>query len=278
MSVDGITSFMTKGHEANGKIIKLDESINEILHKHNYPKSVSRLLSELLVINVYLGHGLKSDGIVTCQMQSDNSILHLLVSEYVYGGKIRGYASIKDEFPANEDYDFERLVGNGHLIVTYESAGERYQGVIELKNGSISNSFKEYLEQSEQIDSELKIFSKIENDKFHAAGMIIKKLPKKESDENKDFDENWEKFSVFVQSLKEDEMFNLSEEDILRRLFHEDGVIMYDKDKIDFSCRCSREKMEKIINNIDEKEKEDLKVDGKIAIKCQFCGNEEFFD
>lgn len=278
MSRDFVIPFITKNHEANGKIIYLEKSVTEILNKHNYSKNVSNILSELMVVTTYLGQNLKADGIITSQIQTDKGLLRLLACEFAYGGKIRAYASLKEELSNDENYDIEQLIGNGHLIVTYESGKDRYQGIIEIKKGAISESFKDYLKQSEQIDSELVIFNDFNSKECRAAGLFIKKLPSKNPEHQKQIDINWEKFSLYVKSIKKDELIDLDHETLLNRLFHEEGVIVYDKQKISFECRCSLEKMQNILSGIDEKDRESLKVNGKIEIKCQFCGKEEFFD
>jgi molecular chaperone Hsp33 len=269
--MDYSRSFLTKNHEANGRVVHLSSSLNQILANHKYPVTISKVIAELLIINVLLGQNLKSEGIVTCQIQTGNPLFRLAVSEYIFGGKVRAYASFDENSEINQG-DIDDILSKGHMIVTYESGQEKYQGIIELKAANLSESFNEYLKQSEQIDSEIKIFTEISDSFVKSSAILLKKLPS-----NIDISDQWNKFSLYIKSVTKDELLNLSSEELLTRLFHEDGVIIYDKNPIIFSCRCSREKMENAIFSIPESERESLKIDGKLSIKCQFCSKEEFF-
>lgn len=297
--------FITAGCEANGRIVKLEESLTKILNKHNYPDVVSNLLCELIIANVILGQNLKHDGMVSCQLGSKDGIVKLAASEFIHGGKIRAYASFDENAKITEKTSFEELTNFGDLIVTYESNYSKYQGIVKLGNVSLSDSLREYFNNSEQIETKLKIEYSSENllDQkiYKAAGFLISKIPDEDKnrtkknispassdtqqnneEENtnsvKENNNNWEKFKIFTDSLTKKELLKDNPEDILKKLFHEDGVILYDKRPITFSCRCSREKMNDFLTRMSEKEKEQIKQsDEKIHMKCQFCGQEEIF-
>ncbi|MBP9753331.1 MAG: Hsp33 family molecular chaperone HslO, partial [Proteobacteria bacterium] len=55
-------------------------------------------------------------------------------------------------------------------------------------------------------------------------------------------------------------------------LFHEASLNIYNEKPLFFKCRCSREKVEQVIQSFKEEELNDLKEDGKILIDCEFCG------
>jgi molecular chaperone Hsp33 len=274
---DFIQPFMIQDHSANGRYVVLEDSITKILNLHAYPNFVANILSELGIISCFLGQNLKKDGIITTQIRSSDGIIKIAVAEFSFGGSIRAYSSYNEDTDSNYNYSFQEIIGNGQLLVNIESGDERYQGIIELKNEGISKSFENYLQMSEQIKSEVKIFTDTQNIydeiKFKACGIILKKLPEHSSLT----EDNWDKFSAYINSLTKEEVINNSCDEILKRLFHSDGVIIYDPLRVKFSCRCSREKMEKALNSIPENELENYKIDGKIQIKCQFCNKEEKF-
>jgi molecular chaperone Hsp33 len=184
---------------------------------------------------------------------------------------------IKKYIDNKYDSTIQTLVGTAQLMVLVESGEERYQGIINLNGNSIVEAFKDYLSKSEQIDAELFIASSIENifdeQIYKAAGIILKKMPDIDFGEESE----WKKFGHFFNTITTNEIMTTSCEEILTRLFHQDGVIIFDKQNICFSCRCSREKMENIVKTIPLEEQENIKQDGKIEIKCQFCGNVALF-
>ncbi len=277
MNKDFILPFMISDHSANGRIVSLDESLSKIIFLHNYPDKISELLSELLVISCFLGQNLKKDGIVTCQIQQGRGAIKLMVAEYMFGGNIRGYASFEEE-KITDTTIFLDLVKDAKLVVTVESGEEKYQGIINLDEENLTQAFTKYLLQSEQIDSILLIESGIKyifDEKITAArGIILKKMPQTA---NADPEDAWLKYKHFLGSISQSELIETEATELLRRLFHADGVLLFDQTPLHFKCRCSREKMENILKTIPDEEKESLKIDGKILIKCQFCSNEEIF-
>lgn len=277
MDKDFILPFMISDHSANGRIVSLDATIQKITSLHNYPDKISELLAQLIVISCFLGQNLKKDGIITCQIQQGRGAVKLMVAEYMFGGHIRGYASF-DEGGITEKTIFTDLVRDAILVVTVESGDEKYQGIINLDEENLTKAFTKYLLQSEQIDSILLISTSLKyifDEKIIASrGIILKKMPK---NDNISPDDNWNRYKHFINSVSEPELMETDEVELLSRLFHADGVLLFDKTKIEFKCRCSREKMENILKTIPDNEKEDLKIDGKISIKCQFCSHEENF-
>ena len=70
---------------------------------------------------------------------------------------------------------------------------------------------------------------------------------------------------------------------ILRRLFLEEsthsGVRSFPARKIQFACRCSRNKVADILRMLGEEEVEDIIAEqGKVETACEFCGKMYQFD
>jgi molecular chaperone Hsp33 len=273
---DFIQPFMIEDHSANGRYVMLKNSITEILSLHQYPDFISKIILELSVISCFLGQNLKKDGVITTQIRSNDGLIKLAVSEFTFGGDLRACAT-HQEYKDNKNYSFRDIVGSGQFLVNIESGDERYQGIIELKDDGIAKSFENYLEMSEQIKASVRIFTEIQNIydeiKYKASGIILKKLP----EHSNITEDNWDKFSAYINSLTSEEVMNNDCDEILRRLFHSDGVIIYDPSSVRFICRCSRQKMEAAIESIPKSEIDNYKIDGKLVIKCQFCNREESF-
>ena len=58
----------------------------------------------------------------------------------------------------------------------------------------------------------------------------------------------------------------LAGEGLLYRLFHEDGVRVFDKRALDVGCRCTRERVANILRSFPRSEVEDLKVEGEVVL------------
>ncbi len=59
---------------------------------------------------------------------------------------------------------------------------------------------------------------------------------------------------------------------LLWRLFHEDGVRLFEPKPLKAFCRCSHERIVAMLGSFDPEERADMvEPDGKIHIKCEYC-------
>ena len=194
---------------------------------------------------------------------------------------LRGYVEFDEtKFKILDDKSLQRLLAGAKMTITaniLNIGNSQYSGVVEFRGNSISDALTEYLKSSQQIDSDFKISSLKKGNKWVAGGIMVQKFPSI-SQEMQD-SESWDKISAFMNTLTEDEILlnGVSSDTLLYRLFHEDNPTVGENKKILHKCRCSREKMNATLDSIPKFERENLKIDGFIAIKCQFCGKEEKF-
>src|SRR3546814_7100962 len=66
--------------------------------------------------------------------------------------------------------------------------------------------------------------------------------------------------------------------DLLYRLFHEEGVRVFEPRPLTDACRCSREKLENVLKAMPRAEIEDLKRNGAVEVTCEFCTRLYRFD
>lgn len=301
MDMDNVAPFLLNNTAIRGKITRLAISVDKIIKQHEYPDCISKILAELLVIATLIGESLKNQDSKVIIQAETKGIIKLIVADFVYGGKIRGYTNFDQEKLAEfikynqRDPQADELFQGGNLVITiFNTAQARpYQGIIAIKNNNLSESIEQYFKESEQIDTIFKIdISKkviknlipfgIDNSNipntgyaiWHAGGIMIQKLPEKEAQESE-----WEHAKILLDTITTDEFHdnNLPLKQILYRLYHEDGVWVYEPKKIEHTCRCSRERAEVILNSIPEEEKKELRVNGALIVKCEFCNKEEVF-
>ncbi len=92
--------------------------------------------------------------------------------------------------------------------------------------------------------------------------------------------EAWRHAMVLMATLSKGELlnFNLAAPELLFRLFHEDGVRVYESHLVSIGCRCSPEKVQKIVSALTPEQRTDMTVDGEITMTCQFCNKTFHFD
>ena len=109
-----------------------------------------------------LGAALKIDGKFILQTRSEGPV-SFLVAHYYAPGNIRGYASFDqaafEAVPDAQLAEGAKLLGDGHLAMTIDQGPdmERYQGIVPLEGGNISEAADLYFRQSEQLPTFIKI-------------------------------------------------------------------------------------------------------------------------
>ncbi|MBR1945026.1 MAG: Hsp33 family molecular chaperone HslO [Alphaproteobacteria bacterium] len=95
-----------------------------------------------------------------------------------------------------------------------------------------------------------------------------------ESFQENEIDDLWETAVILLHSATKEEMLdeNLSLEKLLYRLYHSNNLHFFIQKSIQFGCRCSKDKVIKMLKSFSEQEQQEMAVDGKIKVDCQFCG------
>ena len=72
---------------------------------------------------------------------------------------------------------------------------------------------------------------------------------------------------------------HLAPERLLLRLFHEEGVRVFQPLDLSFGCRCSRERVEVVLRRFPPDDLDDMKeADGQLVVTCEFCNSAFRFD
>ena len=282
-----IIPFQLGGNRVRGSIVRLGSAVSEIIKRHNYPNNIESLLADTLTITACLGSRMKHDGLFTIQAKGTGAV-HTLFSDITNNGFLRGYVGLEADF-SNQDADLVSLMGSGHIAFTLDQGkySKRYQGIVALEDKSISKSAELYFNNSEQLDTKFVVFNHYnpkqtsKEDLFPSGLIMIQKMP---NDGDMDEEENrevWENSLSFLSTLKKEECLSvaLTSENILFRLFNEVGVTVYDEIVVQDKCRCSKEKVEFAIKNLNRDElKEISDKEGNIKVVCEFCKTERFFN
>ena len=98
--------------------------------------------------------------------------------------------------------------------------------------------------------------------------------------DNTQHEEAWRRAVILMGSCTSDELLDatLHPNDLLYRLFHEDGVRVFDPMPLDMRCRCSRDRVENVLRSFPRDEIETMKVGEDVVVTCEFCNADYLFD
>jgi molecular chaperone Hsp33 len=276
-----VQTFQLEGPNLRGRVVRLGSVLHDLLHRHDYPEPVGRLTGEAAVLALLLSSMLKYDGIFTLQIQSDGPV-SMLVADITQKSILRAMAKYKaGEIPLDIEYPAD-LLGKGHLAFTVDQGEghERYQGIVSLTGHSLQDSVQHYFTQSEQITTAIRMVVGKVNGLWRAGAIMLQRLPEQAARIGETEEDDWRRAMILMQSCKDEELLDpaLSQNDLLFRLFHEEEVRVFDPDIVEEGCRCSRERAEGIVAMMSPEEKQDMTVDGRIQVKCEFCDREYDFE
>jgi molecular chaperone Hsp33 len=157
-----------------------------------------------------------------------------------------------------------------------------YQGVVPLDGEDIATVIENYMLRSEQMDTKLWLAA---DDKV-ARGLLLQKLPRtvtnegevKQATEEEDL-ETWNRAVMLGQTIKQEELLSTDVQTMLKRLFWEETLRVYEPAHPQFFCSCTREKVGNMLKMLGREEVESALADlGELAINCDFCGKHYAFD
>jgi molecular chaperone Hsp33 len=284
---DIVQPFQIDASHLRGRLVRVGPVLDEILSKHAYPEPVARLLGETITLAITLAGALKYEGIFTLQTKGDGPI-SLMVADVTSTGDIRGYAQFDAERLAAADIastaPVPALLGNGYLAFTVDQGEhtERYQGIVELSGDTLSDGIQHYFRQSEQLDTGIKVAVAFTDLGWRGGALMLQRLPEDQVQRTlgSDVADDWRRAMVLMGTCTDQEMLdpNLPANDLLFRLFHEDGVRVWAPTNLNASCRCSRDRVATVLASLPRDEIADLKVNGNVEVTCEFCNSTYTFD
>ncbi|WP_305984325.1 Hsp33 family molecular chaperone [Roseibium sp. MMSF_3544] len=309
--LDAVRPFAVEALDVRGRAVALGPALESILDRHDYPEPVSRLLAEAIVLTSLLGTSLKFDGRFILQTQTQGPV-SMLVVDFSSPGDVRACATfdaarvqaLTDAGKATP----EALLGHGHLAMTIDQGQhmQRYQGLVELDGISLEEVARRYFDRSEQIPTEVRLgvgelYTRPDGEALQktwtAGGILIQFLPEAperlvqadldpgDAPEGTllheiEEDDAWVEAKALVETVNDVELTDpeVSVETLLFRLFHERGVRLFDPQPLLDQCRCSQEKIEGVLSGFSDEEIDEMTIDGKIVVTCEFCNTKYEFD
>jgi molecular chaperone Hsp33 len=280
---DCLHRFLFEHYPIRGHIVHLDAAWRALLEHREYPEVIRDTLGEAVAASVLLSATLKFEGTLSLQLQGQGP-MHLMLAQCSDALGVRAVARYRE---AEYQRDLSVLSGEGKLTVTLENEdlSQRYQGIVPLTGERMADCLRSYFESSEQLPTRLWLHA----DEKGASGLLLQRLSN-DSVKNRtvgspheidpaEIEDAWQRVQLLGDTLKPEELQTLSDRSILRRLFAEDDVRMFESAPVFFRCRCSRERVIGMLRGLGADEIRSLLAErGEVEVRCDFCNRAYRFD
>lgn len=295
---DFFQPFRLEAVAASGRLVRLGSVVDAVLARHDYPAPVAMLLAETLALAALLAGAFKYDGVFTLQIKGEGPV-RILVADVMSSGGMRGYAQFNATALAAASAagaanggartPVARLLGSGYLAFTVDQGltVDRYQGIVELTGATLADCIHHYFRQSEQLRAAVKVA--VEGDAaagWRAGAIMVQKLasagaqPESGARMGADDEDDWRTAVALMGSSTSDELVDTARHPhaLLWRLFNETGVRVFRPRALHVECRCNRAKVANTLRSFPRAEIEELKIDERVVVTCEFCGAKYDFD
>jgi molecular chaperone Hsp33 len=282
---DVVQPFQLDPFALRGRLVRLGPTVDRILAQHDYPEPVATLLGEAITLAVMLAGALKYDGVFTLQTKGDGPV-RLLVADVKTDGAVRGYAQYDAKRlgevmpdPDEESPSVPKLLGAGYIAFTVDQGDEtpRYQGIVSITGATLAECAQHYFRQSEQLQAGLKlaVARAGEEGAWRAGGLMLQRVPPEGGRARiaDDVEDAWRRVMVLMSSATSAELVSpdIPPRRMLWRLFHEEGVRVYQTHAVEARCRCSRERIAGILKAFPSDEIDEMKKEAVTTVTCEFC-------
>jgi len=267
---DTLTRFVFEYAPVKGGIVQLDEVWTTIQSHTNYPAPLEKVLGELLAAAALLTSNIKFDGSLVLQLHGEGPV-RLIVVEATSNHTLRATAKWTGDVPEGT---LAALLGRGRFVMTIDQSKackQNYQGIVPLEGDTTAEVLAHYMQSSEQLDTRIYLAA----DRNRVAGMLLQRMP-----DHQGMDKDaWNRAAILADTLKPEELLELSANDLLLRLFHEETLRLFEQEPLSFACSCSREKVAGMLQSLGKAEVDGILAErGAIEINCEFCGRLYQFD
>lgn len=270
--------FYIEDSPVRGEVVHLEQALQTILAQRNYAPAVQILLGEMLSATALLASTLKIKGRISLQIQAEGTFKWAM-AECNHLGDVRALADYEEDprFMQGEDSRtvLSSLIKPILFINIEPEFGERYQGIVALDQPTLAGCLMQYYDLSAQIPTRIVLASSAQR----SGGLLIQLLPRNNEEEQQRVDEDlWPRLTMLTETLKTEELTDLSVQEILYRLYNEEEVRLPEVEQLQFNCTCSRDKCKNALIQIGlDAVKETLEFQNPIEMDCQFCNKKYQF-
>jgi molecular chaperone Hsp33 len=276
----GVTPFHVPGHPVRGRLVRLGPLADALLTRHENPEAVTKLAGEALALAAGLSTALKYKGSFSLQAKGDGPV-SMLLADCTQDGALRGYARVDAEKlgAMTAAGSAAALLGQGYLAFTVDQGSDmdRYQGIVSIEGETLSEMALHYFRTSEQVEYDVHLAAARRPEGWRAAALILERVAG-EGGIDPSLDqaaqtESWRTAVTLAATITEDELLDdtLPADRLVWRLFGGEGVSVDRPRALAYGCRCSRAKLSGILESFSDEDLNDMAVDGRIVMTCEFC-------
>jgi molecular chaperone Hsp33 len=297
--VDTCLKFLFEGLPVRGMLVRLEGSWQEALARRAepHPPELRGLLGEMAAAAVLMQANIKFNGSLVLQVFGDGPV-KLAVAEAQPDLGFRATAKLVGAVPAGAQLEAMLNVhGQGRCAITLDPKDrlpgqQPYQGIVPLHGDRrqplqrLEQVLEHYMLQSEQLDTRLVLAA----DDRVAAGLLIQRLPVQgegnlegqrglRNEDEIGIHEGFNRIAMLAATLTREELVGLEPQTVLRRLFWEETVRLFEPLTPRFSCTCSRGRVAGMLVGLGREESDSLIAErGLVEVGCDFCGALYRFD
>lgn len=255
--------------------ITAGELVEEARKRHNTSPVATAALGRLLAGGAMMGSMMKNDtDMLTVKVRGNGPLGGITVTADSKAD-VKGYVENPDVMlpPKNGKLDVGGAVGIGIMQVIKDMGlKEPYIGDTMLVTSEIAEDLTYYFASSEQVPSSVGLGVLMEKDNTVkcAGGFIIQMMPFAKEETIAQIEENLKNVTSVTELLDR----GYTPEQILEELLGNVGLEITDTMPAQFTCNCSKERVEKAVASIGRKDIQEMIDEGKdIEVKCHFCNS-----
>lgn len=260
-----VQTFVFEELSIRGALVRLEETWQQVVAQHLYPRKVERLLGEGVAAAVLLATGLKGRPRISLQLQGDGP-LGLLLVQCSGEFEVRGMAQWQG------DPGERALLGSGRLVVNLDTGapGRQFQGIVPLVGETLDACLEAYFARSEQLATRLYLRSSA----GRVCGLLLQALPAEAPDRD-DFDT----LAALAATVRAEELAVLPAPALLRRLFRDYTLRLFEPHAVTHDCRCTAEHLARVVRMLGPAELDSLlREKGHVELTCEFCNRSFRYD
>jgi molecular chaperone Hsp33 len=297
--VSELHKFLFEGLPVRGMLVRLTDSWQEVLKRRATrgatPPPVRRLLGEMAAAATLMQANIKFNGALVLQAQGDGPV-RLAVAEARSDLSFRVTATLVGEVA--DDAQLQAMLnvhGHGRCAITLDPQDrlpgqQPYQGIVPLHGDrreplqELAQVLEHYMLQSEQLDTRLVLAA----DDRLAAGLLIQRLPtegegnlggRSVREDLIGVDEGFNRIAHLTATLTREELLTLDAPTLLRRLYWEEPLGLFEPLHPRFACTCSRQRVAGMLAGLGRAEVDGIVAEQRqVEVGCEFCGLQYRFD
>lgn len=280
-----MADYLIRGTAANDFVRAFavtSAAVTETARKaHDLSPVASAALGRTLAAALMMGADMKNENdVLTIQFLGDGPIGGITATANSRG-EVKGFVNNPSVIlPPNEfgKLDVGGAVGRGSLQVLKDiGLKEPYAGQVDIQNGEIAQDLTYYFAVSEQVPSVVSLGVLTDRTDYSircAGGYIIQLMPGCPEDIIPQLEQACISAPPVTEMLKD----GMMPETILEKLLGPLDFRVMDRMPVSFRCDCSRQRVEKALIALGQKEIRSLIAEGNpVTLNCHFCNTDYTF-